>query len=663
MSFSFDHIPFGSQYYRYPTPLREDWDRDLANMKAAGFDTIKFMLLWKANQRGEDQYDFSDGKELLDLCAKHGMKAVINPIFGVPPGWLYQKYPDVSMVTSSGKVMRHQSTTCYHHAQARALRQAFLQEAARQLGDHPALLCWDVWNEPELSMGGLTRKPVRDDLLCYCDRCREAFIGWLKEKYKTPEALEAAWHGAYERFEDICLPRYEMAYKPMVDFRTFFADTLQNELHMRAEAVRSVDAAHPVMCHTVPRPYFNYVATASDEYKLQKDCDLFGSSLGSDPFAAAVNTSAARGKTVINSEIHAIGGTTLSRPRLPSFDDFKRHIFIPLSRGVKGFLFWQYRAERIGYEAPAWGMTKLDGTPEYWLDYARYLAHAVREQGDRLLRAMPRPARVAILSGNENETFLWHSTEDVELYDQSLRGAFRAFYGQNYSCDVISYDRFVEVDAPYDLIYMPIPYYMRQDVANKLASFVEAGGTLAAECFFGGYRDEDGLHSARMPGYGFDRVFGCAEGRVEMKEKTPLPVGCGVRFEEELIPTTARALYAFEDGRTAVTVNQYGKGKAILVGTLLGYGGGNGELLAQFARMAGVEPEAKSSLRVDSLRLDGQPVYLFVGNDHGGGETFLSPEFAGEWKNVLTGEAVTVDKDGHAVFPVDAGGYEMYARA
>ena len=29
----------------------------------------------------------------------------------------------------------------------------------------------------------------------------------------------------------------------------------------------------------------------------------------------------------------------------------------------------------------------------------------------------------------------------------------------------------------------------------------------------------------------------------------------------------------------------------------------------------------------------------------------------------LTGETVTVDKDGHAVFPVDAGGYEMYARA
>lgn len=661
----FDTILFGSQYYRYPTPLKESWDQDLANMKAAGFNTIKFMLLWKANNRAEGEYDFSDGKTLLDLCSKHGLKAVINPIFGTAPGWVYNKYPDAFMVTSAGRVMRSQAMLCFHHEAVAELRRRFIREMVKALGDHPALICWDMWNEPELSMMGLVREPVRDNLLCYCDNCRNALIGWLKKKYGTAEKLEEAWHGAFARFEDVCLPRYEMSYKPMVDFRVFFADTLEEEMRMRAETVREMDRIHPVMCHTVPRPYFNFVTTASDEYKLQKNCDLFGNSLGSDPYAAAVNTAAARGKTVINSEIHAIGGDTMHRPTLPTFDDFKRHIFTPLSRGIKGFLFWQYRAERIGYEAPAWGMTKLDGSPEYWMDYASQLAKAVEKGGEKLRDAMPVPARVAILSGNENEAFLWHCTSETKMYGKSLQDTFRTFYGENYNCDVITYDRFMDGDAEYDLIYMPLPYYMRADVADKLRRYVAEGGTLAAECFFGGYQDEDGLHSLQVPGYGFDEVFGCREGRVEMCEKPKLSggLGEGYRFQEELVPTTARALHRFEDGRVAVTVNEWGKGRAILAGTMLGYGGANGALLKQFAQIAGAKANACSLLRVDALELNGRPEFLFLRNDHGDGALELDPAFAGTWENALTGEKLTIDADGRAMVSMEKGGCEMFTRA
>lgn len=659
-----DYIPFGSQYYRYPTPLKADWDQDLANMKKAGFDTIKFMLLWRANNRKEGVFDFSDGRELLDLCEKHGLKAVINPILGSVPGWVYNKYPDCFMVTGAGRVMRSQACPCYHHKPIQQLRRDTLHAMARELGNHPALLCWDVWNEPELSMFGLVREPIRDNLLCYCDTCRAEFIQWVKRKYGTIEALEDAWHAAYADFDDICLPRYEMNYKTMIDFRNFFADTLEAELHLRAQAVRDIDKVHPVMCHTVPRPYFNFITTASDEYRLQKECDLFGNSLGSDPFAAAVNTSAARGKTVINSEIHAIGGTTVERPTLPTFDHFKRHIFTPLSRGIKGFLFWQYRAERIGYEAPAWGMTKPDGSPEYWLDYASQLARAVKKGGKVLRDAMPKPARIAILSSNETDTFLWHCSEKVELYDKSLRGAFRGFYDRNYNCDVISYDRFMDGDADYDMIYMPIPYYMRRDVADKLKAFVENGGTLASECFFGGYQDEDGFHSTRMPGYGFEEVFGCQEKRVEMDENPALSdtAAVGSRFREELTPTTAKVLHTFENGSAAVTVNHFGKGRAIMAGTLLGYNGNNGDLLAEFARIAGVQPNAQSSLRIDSLYLNDAPVYLFAQNNIGGRNVKLDPAFAGKWENVLTGEVLEVSPDGETAIELADNGCEMYAR-
>lgn len=42
-------------------------------------------------------------------------------------------------------------------------------------------------------------------------------------------------------------------------------------------------------------------------------------------------------------------------------------------------------------------------------------------------------------------------------------------------------------------------------------------------------------------------------------------------FKEELIPESAKVLEKFENGKAAITVNSYGKGKAIIVCSLLGY--------------------------------------------------------------------------------------------
>ena len=37
----------------------------------------------------------------------------------------------------------------------------------------------------------------------------------------------------------------------------------------------------------------------------------------------------------------------------------KLHIY---EKGLRGFMFWQYRPEVLGHEAPAWGVTKPDGS-------------------------------------------------------------------------------------------------------------------------------------------------------------------------------------------------------------------------------------------------------------------------------------------------------------
>src|SRR5699024_3917280 len=114
------------------------------------------------------------------------------------------------------------------------------------------------------------------------------------------------------------------------------------------------------MVHTVPMTYFNMVSCCNNDYELADLCDIFGNSTGSSPFSAAFNTSCAKGKRVLNAEIHALGGDTYNRPNIPTFEEIKSHFFIPLARGIKGFLYWQYKPEILGREAPAWGLTKPD---------------------------------------------------------------------------------------------------------------------------------------------------------------------------------------------------------------------------------------------------------------------------------------------------------------
>ena len=95
-------IPFGAQYYRAPTPDRTDWERDLKNFAAQGFNTIKIWAQWRWNNPSEEAYDFSDLDVLMDLAQENKLKVVINTIFDVAPAWFYQKYPESLMITADG---------------------------------------------------------------------------------------------------------------------------------------------------------------------------------------------------------------------------------------------------------------------------------------------------------------------------------------------------------------------------------------------------------------------------------------------------------------------------------------------------------------------------------------------------------------------------------
>ena len=574
-------IPFGSQYYRAPTPTPEKWERDLCEMSKNGFNTIKIWAQWGWNNPSEGVYDFSDVDTLMDLAHKYNLKVILNIIFDCAPEWFYVKYPESIMKHADGtllypRTVGHRSIggtpgPCYHHGPGANIRKEFTELVAGRYRDHPAMYIWDLWNEPELT-SGVARDVGVDKLVCYCDDSIRLFREWLLSKYGSVDRLNEIWHRRYNSFDEVPPPRNGSTFNDMIDWRMFFAETLTGELKLRADAIKAHDTTHPVMTHVVPMPYFNMATACCDDFAMAELCDLFGNSLGSVPFAASWTTSAANGKPCINSEIHAMGGSTLNPPAIPTFDEFKRHIFIPLARGIKGFVFWQYRPESLGLESPAWGLTDSKGAMTDWYRYSIDINDAIQKHKDVLLEVMPQSAEVAILACHKNQIFDFCCTGNISLSYGSLAGIQALLYDANINADIICAEHLApEQLKKYKAIYCPFPYYMAESTANMLKEYVKNGGTLISEAFFAAYKD-DGYHSPLAPGFGMDELFGVCEARVLKGEYIELGAegAKGMKYQEELDVTSdsAKIFARFQNGAPAAAENGYGEGKAIFIGTL-----------------------------------------------------------------------------------------------
>ncbi|GAF75644.1 unnamed protein product, partial [marine sediment metagenome] len=182
---------FGAQYYRAPTPAKENWESDLKYFSELGLIDIKFWVQWRWSHIGENNYYFEDLDELAAIAEEHHLRITINAIFDVAPLWLYDKYPDAKQVMNNGEAIEPYAVAhrqigghpgpCYNHPGALEERQKFFKEAINNLKKHKNLLFWDVWNEPELSFP--QRDGKLDQLACYCEHCKHAFHDWLEEKY------------------------------------------------------------------------------------------------------------------------------------------------------------------------------------------------------------------------------------------------------------------------------------------------------------------------------------------------------------------------------------------------------------------------------------------------------------------------------------------------
>lgn len=596
------YFPFGSQYYRAPSPHKEDWEIDLKNMAKLGFNTVKFWVQWRWNNPREHEFYFDDIDELMNLAHKYNLKVMLNTIFDVAPAWIYNKYPNASMITLSGKRIGPQTQPhrqigglgyCFNHDGVMNHFYEFLSETIKRYKDHPALEIWNVGSEPELTSSMAEMRLYADnsekmnDMLCYCDNCKMKFRKWVIDKYGSIEKLNIAWNRNYQSISEIELPKTRNTFNDIIDWRMFFVHTLGENVKKRFEVAREIDnGKHPLMCHHVFIQGFPVTSTASDPWNVGRFGDLHGFTQMDDPMMIDILRSCAKGKPVISAEMLMLMGYTLDMPRNIDANDIKRLIYSGVAGNLKGFVFWQYRPEILGREAPTWGLSYLDGEQTDWLKSYSEVGKVLQKRAEFLLNANPNKADVAIIYNPENQVFAWASTGNEKTVTDSLLGYHKALYEKNYIVDFIHPVEFSkELLSNYKIIVYPFPYILNEKLSGLLKDWVKNGGVLIAESYFGGWNLDNGHHEKVVPGYGFDEVFGVKQDvvhpvRSDMNceiipaadlnfvDKDSVISGSIVR--ETYKNSKAEVLAKYKTGEAAVTLSEFGKGKAVQIGTYIG---------------------------------------------------------------------------------------------
>ena len=194
---------FGTDYYPDQTPEKL-WEQDAEMMEAFGITNVRIAeFAWALMEPQEGKFDFAWLNRAVKILMSHNIAVILGTPSAAPPPWLTQKYPEVMIVNEHGVTLTPGTRrfTCPTNKTYRRLSLSMATEMAKTFAATAGVIGWQIDNEQTL--GDFPR--------CYCRFCRAGFQEWLKEKYKTLEAINEAWgtvfwSQTYSDFSQIPVP-------------------------------------------------------------------------------------------------------------------------------------------------------------------------------------------------------------------------------------------------------------------------------------------------------------------------------------------------------------------------------------------------------------------------------------------------------------------------
>lgn len=564
----------------------EQWDNDLANMKKIGLNTARIFVPWDRIEKKEGVLDFSKQDYFMDLAKKHNIGVILNVggafdnLQGIySPQWLvhkhsvalYQKEPNIPE-----KYLGPRIHICSDDKLYRERAFDFIAKAVRRYAENPSTIGWMIWNEPFFGE-------------CYCLATIECFKGWLKEKYdENLDELNRIWGTEfpieYERWEDVRAPTgvgfWGGGLNTWRDWLEFNDFRLSNTMMEVRKVVKENDPNnHPCTANMI-NPY-NLLSSA------YKSLDITGYSFyvvahGENatitPFLRSLKCNTYRWfsfeekRRTLVLETESGPNNFMITPEQRRFNNY-----LAIGHNAKSIIYWNYRTRYSDSQVCNFNLMGWDGshTPRSKLqsEMARIFdknAMLINNSFPEVEAGVLMPDLLTILAKST------HCGVDkqggyYEDFQKSRFGSFKLLWDMNISSDGIAECHMKNIDR-YKVILLPLIENITPEIAKDLKEYVRKGGILIAESPFA-FKDENNFLHGSAPIYDLDEVFGAKTRDREGKETaSPIIYNDGSKGEVYFLwhpyeITTGKAIAKYENGSAAVVVNNFGKGKAVIVGS------------------------------------------------------------------------------------------------
>jgi beta-galactosidase len=565
----------------------EIWDEDMRLMRLAECNAMSLGIFsWAQLEPSEGRYTFGWLDRIMDMLARNGAFAVLATPTAAPPAWMSAKYPEI-LRTGADRVRRlhgNRVNTCLTSPVYREKCAGIARTLAERYRSHPALLIWHVFNE------------YSGD--CHCELCQAAFRDWLRAKFGSLDALNAAywtafWGHTYTDWSQIQSPGGPYGEHAIIgltlDWKRFVSDQTLACMQTEIDVLRAVTPEVPITTNFMGLydglDYWRHAEALDvvswDNYPSYHDRPDDWRQAVSVSFIHDIYRRMKQGKPFMLMESTPSSCNWMSHMKLKRPGVHKLGSLQAVAHGSDTVQYFQWRASRGGMEKFHGAVVAHDGTEHTRVfqdvaEVGRTLRQIVSVLGTSV------QAEVAII-------YDWQVRWGIDSaagpraqgrdYPGACIGQYRPFWQWGIPVDVINSLQSFE---GYRLLIAPMLYMLRPGVAERLEQFVARGGTLVTTywsgitdendlCFLGGrpgpLRRLLGIWSEEL-----DVLYDDESATVRFLDDNLLGLSgeyTAHTFCDLIHAETAQVLAVYDGqfyaGRPALTVNGYGDGRAYYI--------------------------------------------------------------------------------------------------
>jgi len=567
----------GVNYHPHDDKNIDKIKTDIKLMKAAGFTCVRLgHLAWDSYEPADGQFDFEWFDEVMDEFDKAGIKVILDIAIRPAPIWLHKKFPSIDIVDANGDTQypnhRYMDDVGDPNYQKYALR--FTDSISKRYAHHPALIAFGIDNESG------------DGPISYSETVRQRFIVWLKNRYGNLDKLNEAW--ATQRwsrrlnsFDEVGLPstgQKSGAPEKILDFRCFVSDEV-NEILSKVLDVVHTNAPNALTntnaWYYTGTKYFDYSKVAYSGKMTRHGCGFYpGNSLTTN--WGVMNAAFGIQRIQFESENPFWCNEFTTMTAAPN--SIRKSAYATLMYGNQMVCGWTWQSMWAGEEQYLEGMLDWDGLPNRKYEEYKQIASEFK----KIEKYFPYKPKADVGLAFSFPSQIASGSFPVQ-HDSQIQACWDLFYWRNMDCKMLE---ITQSPLNYKLLFVPGMTVMDPTSAQKIRDFVQKGGVVIMTANSAMVDTTGQVFRSALPGMLSDvfgiRVAGFEETEVMNEISWKGYTGKKLEFNykgksftiesarfDVVQPKGAEVigkLTSLDKDHPIMTLNHFGKGKAIYVG-------------------------------------------------------------------------------------------------